>query len=139
MILSEEDRVFVASARVAHLATASPDGVPHIVPVCFALDGDIVYSAIDAKPKRVPPRKLRRVQNILANPRAMLLVDRYEEDWSRLRYILIRARADLLVDGPEWAGALRLLREKYPQYRSMPGFEGSFVVRLAIEHATTWP
>jgi PPOX class probable F420-dependent enzyme len=86
-------------AGVARLATASPTGEPHVVPVCFVLDGRTVYSAIDSKPKRVAPRMLRRLQNIANNPRAMLLVDHYEEDWSRLRYMMVSGRAAILESG----------------------------------------
>ena len=83
--VSPEDRAFLHQARVCRLATASPDGEPHVIPACFVFDGDCLYSAIDAKPKRVAVSRLRRLQNLRANPRASLLVDHYDEDWARLR------------------------------------------------------
>ncbi len=139
MGLSEADAVFLRAARIARLATASPAGEPHVIPVCFVLGGDAIYSAIDAKPKRAAPRLLRRVRNIAANPRAMLVVDSYDEDWTRLRYVLVSGRTDILETGPEWERALELLREKYPQYRTMPTFSISLVIRLQVEHVVSWP
>jgi PPOX class probable F420-dependent enzyme len=133
------DLEFLRHARVGRLATASPAGEPHVIPICFVLDGSTIYSAIDAKPKRVAPRRLRRLQNIAANPRTMLLVDDYDEDWSRLRYVQASGRADVLDSGPERERALELLREKYPQYRTMPGFPASLVIRLEVERVVRWP
>ena len=136
--LSLADRAFLHQARVGHLATASADGVPHVVPVCFVFDGTCFYSAIDAKPKRVPGSKLRRLQNIQANPRASFLVDRYDEDWRRLRYVLVFGRAEILESGPAYERALALLREKYAQYRTMTGFGQGPVIRLTPERVTSW-
>ena len=136
--LSPADRAFLHQARVGHLATASADGVPHVVPVCFVFDGACVYSAIDAKPKRVSAPKLRRLQNIQANPRVSFLVDRYDEDWKRLRYVLIFGRAEILESGQDHERALTLLREKYAQYRTMSGFGQGPVIRLTPERVTSW-
>lgn len=136
--LSPEDRIFLAQARVARLATASADGEPHVVPVCFVFDGTCLYSAIDGKPKRVAAPKLRRLQNIRANPRASLVVDRYDEDWTRLRYVLVAGRAEILEAGPDRERALDLLREKYPQYRAMADFGRGPVIRLTPERVATW-
>lgn len=136
--LSPEDRIFLEQARAARLATASANGEPHVVPVCFVFDGTCLYSAIDAKPKRVAAPKLRRLQNIRANPRASVIADHYEEDWGRLRYVLVQGRADVLESGPERDRALALLREKYPQYRTMPAFDESPVIRLIPERVASW-
>ena len=105
-------------ARVARLATTDPDGCPHLVPIVFALDGDTLYSAVDRKPKR--SRILRRIENARAHPDVTVLVDHYEEDWSRLWWIRLRGRARVLDAGDERARALALLAEKYPQYRPLP-------------------
>ena len=105
-------------ARVARLATADSRGRPHLVPVCFAFDGRAFYTPLDRKPKQRPPDELRRVQNIKANPQVALLVDEYGEDWRRLWHILIRGRARLLRRGAHWRTAHRLLKRKYPQYRT---------------------
>ncbi len=113
-----EQRRRVAAARVGRLATSEGDGPPHLVPVCFVLSGDTVYSAVDRKPKRTP--QLRRLANVRARPAATLLVDEYAEDWSRLWWVRLRGPARVLEDGQERLTALALLREKYPQYVEQP-------------------
>jgi PPOX class probable F420-dependent enzyme len=104
-----------AAARVARLATADAAGRPHIVPVTFVVDGDVVYSAVDAKPKRTTA--LKRLANIAANPAVALLVDHYADDWKELWWV----RADgtgRVVDpsGPEGVRALSLLADRYPRF-----------------------
>ena len=112
---------FIDAQRAGRLATASADGPPHVVPVCYARDGASFYVALDAKPKRVAPTQLRRVRNILENPLVALVIDRYSDDWSELAYLLIRGAAALLPAGDaEHAHAIGLLRVRYPQYRAMP-------------------
>jgi PPOX class probable F420-dependent enzyme len=108
----------LTTARVARLATTDADGRPHLVPIVFALDGDTVYSAVDRKPKR--SRRLRRIENARARPDVTVLVDHYEDDWSRLWWIRLRGRARVLDDGSERDRALTLLRDKYPQYVDEP-------------------
>jgi PPOX class probable F420-dependent enzyme len=108
----------LTAARVARLATTDPDGRPHLVPIVFALAGDTVYSAVDRKPKR--SRTLRRVENARVRPDVTILVDHYDDDWSRLWWIRLRGRARVLDTGDERERALELLREKYPQYREEP-------------------
>ena len=105
-------------ARVAHLATVGADQCPHIVPICFAYDGKAFYTAIDHKPKRAVPQRLTRVRNIHTRPHVALLIDHYEDDWTRLWYALIRGKAKLVpaTDRRQRASALRRLRAKYPQY-----------------------
>jgi PPOX class probable F420-dependent enzyme len=103
---------------VGRLATIDPDGRPHLVPIVFVLDEDTLYSAVDAKPKR--SRRLRRIENARARPDVTVLVDRYEDDWSRLWWVRLRARARVLDGGDEAERALGLLREKYEQYRREP-------------------
>ena len=108
----------IAAARVARLATIDPDGRPHLVPIVFAVDGDTLYSAVDRKPKR--SSKLRRIENARARPDVTVLVDHYDDDWSRLWWIRLRGRARVLEAGDERERALTLLVEKYPQYRDEP-------------------
>ena len=98
-------------ARVGRLATADGRGRPLVVPVCFALADDVVYSAIDAKPKRDPSRPLRRVRNIAENPHVALVIDHYEEDWTCLAYVLIHGDAQIVDDPEEYVLALRNLRD----------------------------
>ena len=119
-LLYQHEIAFIQSQRVARLATSDADGHPHVVPVCFAFDGSRFYIALDEKPKRVEQRQLRRVRNIEARHEAMLLFDRYDDDWSRLGFIQVDGHAALLMPGaPDHANALPLLRERYIQYRSM--------------------
>ena len=105
----------VRTARVARLATIDPDGRPHLVPIVFVLDGQSLYSAVDAKPKR--SRKLRRVANARERSAVTVLVDHYEDDWGRLWWVSLRGRGRVLDTGVEAERALRLLAEKYEQYR----------------------
>ena len=108
----------IAAARVARVATIDPDGRAHLVPIVFAVDGDTLYSAVDRKPKR--SSKLRRIENARARPDVTVLVDHYDDDWSRLWWIRLRGRARVLEAGDERERALKLLGEKYPQYRDEP-------------------
>ena len=108
----------MAGSRVAHLATTDPDGRPHLVPIVFALEGDTLYTAVDAKPKR--SRTLRRIENARERPQVTVLVDRYAEDWSRLWWVRLRGRARVLDGGDEAERALALLVEKYEQYTEVP-------------------
>jgi PPOX class probable F420-dependent enzyme len=105
-------------ARVARLATTDPDGRPNLVPICFVLEDDVVYSAVDEKPKRT--KRLRRLDNIRARPAVTVLVDHYDDDWGRLWWIRVRGRARVLDEGEERGRALALLAAKYPQYRDEP-------------------
>lgn len=130
-------RARVAAMRVAHLSTAQ-DGEPALVPICFVLRGDRVYSAIDAKPKRVPTERLRRVRHLRANPRAAILVDHYEEDWRRLWFVLLEGPVRLLEAGAEHARALTALRRKYPQYRGMPLANDALVIALDVAGWRYW-
>lgn len=117
MAFAPRERAFVAAARVGRLATADADGRPHAVPICFALDGDRLVSALDEKPKEVDPRALRRVRNVEANPSVSVIVDRYTEDWDRLGWVRVDGRCALR--GPNEEGhdrAIAALREKYDQY-----------------------
>jgi PPOX class probable F420-dependent enzyme len=109
----------IRSARVAHLATADASGMPHVVPICFAFDGNDFYSPIDEKPKRTVAIKLKRLRNIEENPQVSVVIDRYEENWSKLAYVLVFGQARVLVSGAKHRKAVTLLRRKYPQYRTM--------------------
>jgi PPOX class probable F420-dependent enzyme len=123
--------------RVAHLATGHR-GKPAVVPISFALVGDRLYSAIDAKPKRVPPEQLRRVRYLRANPRAAVLVDHYEEDWRRLWFVLLEGPVRLLERGAEHGRAIAALRRKYPQYVAMPLAADALVIALDVGEWREW-
>ena len=125
----------VGEARSGALSTVTSDGRPHAVPCCFVLTGDVVYSAVDAKPKST--LALRRLDNLAANPAACLLVDCYDDDWSKLWWIRVDGTARVLVDGDERDHALDLLAAKYPQYLATrpPGP----VIALEVSAWRSWP
>jgi PPOX class probable F420-dependent enzyme len=108
----------LTAARIARLATTDPDGRPHLVPIVFAIEGETLYSAVDRKPKR--SSRLRRIENARTRPDVTILVDHYEEDWTRLWWVRLRGRARVLDEGDERERALALLTQKYAQYRSDP-------------------
>ena len=117
-MLTEAQYRFLETSRVGHLATADAKGAPHLVPVCYAVVGTTAYITVDEKPKRtdIP---LKRLRNIQENPAVALTVDRWDEDWSRLAWIMLRGNADILADGVEHDAAQERLRARYTQYRSM--------------------
>jgi PPOX class probable F420-dependent enzyme len=128
-----EARARFAAATVARLATADAAGRPHLVPIAFAVAGDTIYSAVDAKPKRT--RALRRLANVRANPAVSLLVDHWdEEDWSRLWWVRADGRGRVLdPEEPEARRAVELLRERYPRQRA----DGE-VLAVAVERWSGW-
>ncbi len=137
-MLTEDESAFAQRQRVARMATADVDGHPHIVPVCYAFDGRRFYIPLDEKPKRVEESKLRRVRNIEARHEASLLIDQYDDDWSRLGYVLVNGHAGLLQPGdPLHAQALLLLRERYIQYRTME-LERHLVIVITPHSVTSW-
>lgn len=142
LIIDAGTQAFIRSHRVARLATAGDDLQPMVIPVCYAFDGEHIYSPIDEKPKSVDASSLKRVRNIERNPRVAFVIDEYSEDWTRLVYVLIIGAAEIVLpnkeanqeankeagkgsgneankEAEEHARAVELLREKYPQYRSM--------------------
>ena len=126
-------------SRVARLGTADAAGQPLVVPVCYVFDGRACFSALDAKPKRVAAGALRRVRNIAANPRVSLVVDRWDEDWSKLAWVIVEGRGELLTAGAERAAAVDLLREKYAQYRALGlDREAAPVIRITPARALAW-
>jgi PPOX class probable F420-dependent enzyme len=124
-------------SRIAHLATSTREGIPHVVPVCFAYDAGVIYSSIDRKPKRVEPARMRRVRNITENKSVSLVVDSYSEDWERLRYVIVDGVASILYRGGEYRRATSLLRRKYRQYRSMR-LEERPIIKIEPVRSTAW-
>jgi PPOX class probable F420-dependent enzyme len=123
--------VNAGDARVARLATVDPDGRPHIVPICFALDGDTLYTAVDEKSKST--RRLRRLVNIEANPGVEVVVDHWDEDWSKLWWVRLGGEARIVENDER---GLDLLQAKYPQYRDRPP-AGPFIV-VTILRRSVW-
>jgi PPOX class probable F420-dependent enzyme len=124
----------LAEARVARLATVGDDRRPHIVPIVFAIDGDTLYFAVDAKPKQT--KNLQRLKNIAVNPAVSLLVDHYEDEWSRLWWVRVDGTAQVVVDEVQARSATDLLVDKYAEYRNARP-EGP-VVAIHIDHITGW-
>jgi len=140
-VLTEPERSFLSAARRAVLATIATDGRPRPVPICFVLDEarPIIYTPLDDKPKRADdPLALARVRDIQADPRVTVLVDRWDEDWSRLAWLRCHGRAALLVPAaPEHAGIVAALRAKYAQYATHR-LEARPLIRIEVERATSW-
>jgi PPOX class probable F420-dependent enzyme len=135
-MLSEREVRFLAQRRIAHLATADRGATPHVVPVCFAVAAATLYVTIDEKPKR-RPAGLKRLRNIAENSRVCVLIDRYEEDWSRLGWVMLHGCAEILAHGVEHDEAQALLRGRYPQLEAMQIAEHP-VIAVRIVRATTW-
>jgi PPOX class probable F420-dependent enzyme len=139
--LTERQRGFLDHCRVGHLATADRSGAPHLIPVCYAADdhttdGATLYITVDEKPKRrdIP---LKRVRNIQGNPQAAFVVDRWDEDWTRLGWVMLRGPAEILDEGPEHDRAQALIVARYPQLRAMH-IADLPVIALRISSATDW-
>jgi PPOX class probable F420-dependent enzyme len=127
-----EARERFGAARVARLATADAGGRPHLVPVVFALEGDRVYTVVDAKPKRTTA--LRRLRNVAENPWVALLADHYEEDWAALWWVRAEGRGRVVeADAPEARRAVELLRARYPQQRAVGA-----VLAVDVERWSGW-
>ena len=137
-VLTPADRELLGSARTATLATIDAEGRPRLVPICYVVIDDVVWSPLDEKPKAVDDvRALARVRDIAARPDIALLVDRWSEDWTELAWLRIRGRAELVesVDVPP--GIVGALRSKYPQYQDHD-LEHRPMLRITIERARSW-
>ena len=121
--MDSEIRKFVSRFRVARFATSDQNAQPHVIPICFEIGNDLIYSAIDGKPKSGDFNTLKRVKNIRKNPKVSVLFDEYTENWEQLAYVLIRGEARVETDGSEREYGEGLLRDKYRQYGNylMPG------------------
>jgi len=135
-MLSEHEARFLASRRVGYLATADRRAVPHLVPVCFVASEAALYITIDQKPKG-DVGALKRLRNITENPVAAFVADRWDEDWTRLGWVMLRGPAEILAHGAEHDRAQELLRSRYPQYQGME-LAGLPVIAIRIERVTSW-
>ncbi len=139
MDVSEMEQQFILSHRVARLATADAAGRPHVIPFCYAFDGDHFYFVIDEKPKRQTGRPLKRIRNLLENPQVALVIDDYSDDWLELAYMLVTGTAAIVENEDEYARALSLLRERYSQYREMNlVFATNPMVRIIPTRIHSW-
>jgi len=136
--LDPEIERFISERRVARLATADAGGRPQVVPICYVFDGDAFFSPLDEKPKSVEPFKLRRVRNIEQNPQVSLVIDEYSENWSKLVYVLVDGKAEIIQTvHRDHQRAVLLLREKYSQYRWM-AIGARPMIRIVPERVSRW-
>jgi PPOX class probable F420-dependent enzyme len=135
-MLSDRERRFLATRMVGHLATADRGAAPHVVPVCFAISDAALYITIDEKPKRAGA-PLKRLRNIAENPAVAVVVDRYDDDWTRLGWVMLRGQAEILTEGAEHARAQGLLRARYPQLSGMR-IAPLPVIAVRLGQVTSW-
>lgn len=139
MDVSETEQQFILSHRVARLATADAASRPHVIPFCYAFDGVHFYLVVDEKPKRQTGQPLKRIRNLMENPHVALVIDDYSDDWSELAYVLVVGTAAIVENESEYARALSLLRERYPQYREMNlAFATNPMVRITLTRIHSW-
>jgi PPOX class probable F420-dependent enzyme len=136
-MLSDRERAFLLHQRIGRLATADRHGAPHVVPVGFTILHDTLYISIDEKPKHASGMRLKRVRNILENAATAFVADRYDEDWSRLGWVMLRGPAEMLEGGAEHDAAQAALIERYPQYATMQ-IAHHTVIALRIARVTSW-
>ena len=148
-VVSDSERTFIGAARRGVLATMGADGRPRLVPICFVLgEGEdslgrvALYSPLDEKPKRsADPKDLQRVRDLLVLPAATVLVDRWDEDWTRLGWVRCYGVGELIEPEPreveEHAAAIVALRAKYPQYKTQ-NLEGRPMIRIRIDRVVSW-
>ncbi|HEX9666122.1 MAG TPA: TIGR03668 family PPOX class F420-dependent oxidoreductase [Thermodesulfobacteriota bacterium] len=136
---TEREYIFIQSQRIARMATVDRSGKPLVLPICYAYDGTNLYTPIDKKPKSVSPGELKRIRNITGNPNVSVLVDVYNEDWNEIGFIIIHGTAEVIDSGKEYRESLRILSEKYIQYRQMNLSElGLPVIKISPNRIISW-
>ena len=136
-MLTDQARDFLNNHRVARFATTEPSGQPHVVPICYAVSDNSVYFTIDEKPKQLTDKPLKRIRNLQNNPQVALVVDRYEENWTQLGWVMVQGKAALLDDGEEHTKAQRLLKARYPQLHGMQ-ISDLPVIAVRITRVVSW-
>jgi PPOX class probable F420-dependent enzyme len=134
---SPQVQEFVQAHRVARLGTVDEAGRPLVLPICYVVAGETLYSPTDAKPKRVPVQRLKRLQNIQKNPQVALVIDDYSEDWTQLAYVMLHGRAEILAGGLAYQRAVIALREKYLQYHQM-AIQENPMIAVHLERVVSW-
>ncbi len=130
---------FIQAQKIARMATVDKSGKPLVLPICYAYDGNCIYTPIDKKPKRTSAMKLKRIKNIVTNPNVSLVIDRYYEDWTRIAYIVIHGTAEVLDRGEEYLESLRILSERYRQYKRMKLSQlGLPVIKITPNRFISW-
>lgn len=135
-MLTNTQLAFLDRTRIAHLATADRTGTPHVIPVCFCLNAQSLYITIDEKPKRtdIAPKRIRNIQE---NPAAAVSADHWDEDWTRLGWIMLKGSAEILQHGSEHDDAHDRLRQRYAQYRTMD-LAPLPVIAVRISRVLSW-
>ena len=136
-MLTDQARDFLNNNRVARFATAEHGGQPHVVPICYAVYDNSVYFTIDEKPKQLTNKPLKRIRNLQINPHVALVVDRYDDDWTQLGWVMVQGEAALLDDGEEHKKAQRLLKARYPQLHGMQ-INDLPVIAVRIKNVVSW-
>lgn len=136
--LNSSIKTALRTARVGHLATVDPEGMPHVVPICFVVNSNAIFSPVDEKPKQSSPQQLGRIRNIRKHPDSTLVVDHYQENWQHLFWIQIRGSAS--IQSPDSENHTRIisnLRDKYAQYEEH-GLESRPLIKLSVEDVISW-
>lgn len=136
-MLTAEQRAFLDAHPAARLATADASAVPHVIPICFVVVEDTLYFGIDQKPKRESTKPLKRIRNLIENPKAAVVVDRYDDDWNQLGWVMIHGTAEIIENCAEQIQAHDALRARYPQYRNMY-LDPLPVVAIRISRVVSW-
>lgn len=139
MIKLSEQNIFIRESRLARLATVDELSKPLVLPVCYVFVNGNIYTPIDKKPKTVRPEKMKRIRNIMANPNVSLVIDRWSEDWTKLAYVSIAGRAEIISEGAQYLSALEELEQKYDQYKKMDlKNQGLPVIKITPEKFVAW-
>ena len=117
--MTTEEREFINTHHVAHLSTVDSKGNPHIVPIVYAFNGEVIYTPVDSKPKKVDGTELQRIKNIRGNSTVSVVIDDYSDNWDNLAWLQVRGDAKLTNGGVEYQKGVDLLLDKYPQYKLM--------------------
>ena len=135
IVIRDPEARFILGRKIGHLGTSDSVHEPHVMPICFALDRDMIYTPIDEKPKRTP--NLKRARNVMETGRAAVLFDRYDDDWSQIGWVLVRGTASILHSGQEHCRAISLLRRRYLQYQNM-SLETLPIIAIRAGRCTSW-
>ncbi len=137
MKIRDWERKLIEQARVAVLATTGPDGRPHVVPIAFVYENGRLFTPLDRKPKRKDPKQLQRVRDLEREPRATVLIQHYEADWSRLAWVQLRGRGRVIEEGRLRDRAVEMLHAKYPQYAELPLADRP-IIAVEVERVVSW-
>jgi len=136
--LDQKTKTLIKRAKVARLATVDQKSHPYVVPVVFVFHENSFFIPLDEKVKTVNARKLKRVKNIEKNPNVTLLIDKYQNDWKKLFFLMIHGKATV-IDGKNnklMYKIHKLLISKYPQYKKIG--VGNSCIKITPHGITHW-